>query len=80
MSLKPLSQAAWSSGMILALGARGPGFDPRSSPYSCVATVQWAALEEHTHILRSTDETRWTLVVVAFMLFVSLMAGRGAWL
>ena len=27
------AQAVWSSGMIPASGARGPGFDPRNSPF-----------------------------------------------
>ena len=31
-----LSLAAWSSGMILAWGARGPGLNSRSSPDSSV--------------------------------------------
>ena len=38
---KSLQLAAWSSGMILASGARGPGFNSRSSP-----------MESQHHLLR----------------------------
>ena len=34
LSEPSVSLAAWSSGMILASGARGPGFNSRSSPFS----------------------------------------------
>ena len=37
---KQPSLAAWSSGMILASGARGPGFNSRSSPSSVVCSTQ----------------------------------------
>ena len=40
----PLQPAAWSSGMILASGARGPGFNSRSSPPMIEHTIMTAAL------------------------------------
>jgi hypothetical protein len=32
-AVERVAQAVWSSGMILAQGARGPGFNSQNSPY-----------------------------------------------
>jgi hypothetical protein len=36
---RPITVATWSSGMIPASGAGGPGFNSRSGPYFCHSTL-----------------------------------------
>ena len=45
---EPEALAAWSSGLILAQGARGPGFNSRSSPVEVILLVHKEDVQETT--------------------------------
>jgi hypothetical protein len=47
-----LCPAVWSSGMIFAQGARGPGFNSQNSPYSSMGSVR-AATKTHSYKVRA---------------------------
>ena len=59
------ASAAWSSGMILASGARGPGFNSRSSPLAfiiraAISSTTWQALPaRRDYNLQTSGDKRW---------------------